>query len=207
VLHTIIEFVSRLGVSLQTYFNSEVGILGLTMFFEQQRLLAQNEATRVGIGWTFFNRYSLTDQRKRDMGSPAVHFISVIQQPGVGSLVWNGNNLLPGFQSQFLSILRGSPEDNRCRGLAEALGTALRVLITANGVPCFNPAPNNVGPALFSTSDNPPSVNPVWELVLVAEHGAFRFFTAVRRVFESPDLSPNLPPRKGWPSVPDPVIQ
>jgi hypothetical protein len=194
-----IQFVSTLGVSLQEYFNSEVGILGLTMFFEQQGRLAVNEATWIGIGWTFINRYRLSDERKMDMGFSRGSFINVIQQPIVGSHIWSGNNLLPGFQSQFLTILRGSPADSRCLGLAEALRTALRVLVTANGVPYFNPAPNNVGPALIFSSGSPPGVNPTWDLVLVAQHGAFRFWTAVRRIFESPELGPNLPPRRGWP--------
>jgi RHS repeat-associated protein len=59
-----------LGVSVNEYFNSSVGLLGLTMFFEFQASFPSGavDLERVdawgGIGWTIWNRFGLSGSKR-----------------------------------------------------------------------------------------------------------------------------------------------
>jgi RHS repeat-associated protein len=172
------------------FFNSPYGIMGLTMYMENQglpdgrlgSLPGSRQDSWIGIGWVFLNRWSLSDEQKRAMGFSTGSLIQVIQQPTVGSQVWNGNNLVQSFQDFFIAILRSDPASQGCRGLTAALVTAIRVIYTYYGIARLaglSPAPNNVGNALqFASGSSIPSIDTSrWTQTVTARWHSFTFFS------------------------------
>ncbi|MBI3896340.1 MAG: RHS repeat-associated core domain-containing protein [Acidobacteria bacterium] len=123
--------------------DSDVGVLGQTMYFEWEGQYDDdvgNGQVRgqawIGIGYTFVNRYNLSDQQKRAVDISPGSFTDVVKG---GSDVWKDGVLKK--QSVLNAILAGPASGPYCKGLWEAFETALTVLA---GI-----APNPVGDALF----------------------------------------------------------
>jgi hypothetical protein len=188
-------------MSVNQYFNSVIGLLGVTMFFEWQASFPGGviDQMRVeawaGIGWTIVNRFNLSGGARRDFyGARApVYFSETIFD---ASEVWTGLNRnaygSPGavedvklrYGSTLYEILSGSPSDGRCAALAVALGTALRVIQTAFGimiVPGAEPLPNPYPNALyFTTGGVVPGTDSVHRPVRIDVVGAVTFWGVER---------------------------
>jgi hypothetical protein len=159
-----------LRLTADQYFNSPMGLLGVTSFFENQ---ASFSVTNIdtgamqswgGMDWTIINRFNLSPAGKNDFyGARAPQPVTFAETIFKASDVWTGLNpaaygaaaavanvhLKSGFAAQLYNILSGSPDSGLCAGLAVSLGTALRVLQTASGItispgaePFSNPFPN-----------------------------------------------------------------
>jgi len=176
------EATAVMGLSLSQYFNSQIGILGVTTWFENQGYTESVVNSWIGMGWTFVNRYNLSDADKRKYGfTTSPDFRDVILQPNQ-SQVWSNGQLKAGFQTQLIRILAGSPDSQDCQGLALSLNTAARVLNTAAGNMMVVPAPNPVGNALFFASGKAiPRVHTSFSLEEVTTIDGFTFYRLVEK--------------------------
>ena len=165
-----------LDLSVDEYFNSSIGLLGMTSFFEYQASFSASsvDQTKIaawgGIHWTLINRFALSPAGKADLyGANSPKPVTFAETIFAASQVWTGLNkdaygtpgstatvsLKPGFYTQLYDILSGSPNDGRCNALAASMGTALRVLQTSTGVvivPGAEPFPNPYPDAVAFTT-------------------------------------------------------
>jgi RHS repeat-associated protein len=133
-----INYAAYLGETVQQFFDSDIGILGMMSYFEQEGSgTSSDQLLWAALDWTFVNQWNMSPADKALFYGPShipSSFAATVTTGAARSQVFTyTGQLTPGFTAQLLSILTGSPNSSQCEGLVDAFMVAQGVLNAANG--------------------------------------------------------------------------
>jgi RHS repeat-associated protein len=198
---------SLVGESINQFFNSNEGVLGMMSYFEQQGSgTTADQNVWAALDWTFENRWNLSASDKNwfyGPGNAPTTFIGTVTTGPTRSQVFTSTGqLTAGFNTQLLNILTGAENSSQCAGLEQAFDTAAGVITAAgnlkNGI---TPIPDPVPGALaFGSNGAVPSHSPyVMQTALptISDRGnVWTFFTDTYTP-PVPKPRPPRPPGRG----------
>jgi RHS repeat-associated protein len=141
------------GETLADLFNTDVGVLAVMSFFEQEGSgTTADQNLWAALDWTFVNRWQLSYSAAVAFYGSATSIPATFQATVTqGSQVFSGGVLKVGFTDMLYNILAGSPGSSACNGLDYAFAVANGVALGADGLPggIADPVP---GALQFSSS-------------------------------------------------------
>jgi RHS repeat-associated protein len=195
---------SLVGESINQFFNSNEGVLGMMSFFEQEGSgTSSDQKVWAALDWTFENRWNLSASDKNwfyGPGNAPTTFIGTVTTGPTRSQVFTSTGqLTAGFNTQLLNILTGAENSSQCAGLEQAFDTAAGVITAAgnlnNGI---TPIPDPVPGALaFGSNGAVPSHSPyVTQTALPSIKDGTNTWTFFTDTYTPPVRRPR-PPRRG----------
>jgi RHS repeat-associated protein len=124
-----IDYAGSIGMTIQQLFDSDMGILGVMSYFEQEGggdMIDQE--VWAALDWTFLNQWSLSAADKAwfygPKNIPASFAATVTTGSSRSQVFTSSGQLTPGFTTDLLNILTGPPDSSQCEGLVEAFMVA-----------------------------------------------------------------------------------
>jgi RHS repeat-associated protein len=200
-----IFYAQNFGETIEQFFNSPAGVLGVMSFFEDEgSLKGPSGATKsawAAMDWTFYNQWGLSPSQKSAFyggnNVPAT-FIDTVTQ---GSNVFTQGQLNSGFYAQLVTILTGSVNSVQCGALVDAVTVASGVVKAATNDKTIPEAAvsNSVPGALqFASGGTIPGHGPNVVEQPVAAFDGFTFYQPVAR----PTRTRPGPPKRKRPGEP-----
>jgi RHS repeat-associated protein len=158
---------SLVGETINQFFNSNEGVLGMMSYFEQEGSgSSADQKVWAALDWTFENQWNLSTSDKNWFYGPGNAPSSLIATITTGSgrsqVFTSTGQLTTNFNTQLLNTLTGAENSSQCAGLEQAFDVAAGVITGAgnlkNGI---TPIPDPVPGALqFGSNGAVPTHSP-----------------------------------------------
>jgi len=195
---------SLAGETINQFFNSNEGVLGMMSYFEQEGSgSSADQKVWAALDWTFENQWNLSASDKNWFYGPGNAPSSLIATITTGSgrsqVFTSTGQLTANFNTQLLNTLTGKENSSQCAGLEQAFDVAAGVITGAgnlkNGI---TPIPDPVPGALqFASNGAVPTHSPYvtqGSLPSITDgNNTWTFFTDTY----TPPVRRPRPPRRG----------
>ena len=185
--------------SLADLFNSNLGVLTVMSYFEQEGTGTQaDENVWTALDWTFVNRYQLPYATKLALyGSAAAipsTFVNTVTYPGAAQ-VFSGGALTLANDNLLLDILTGPQNSGSCNGLITALAVAIGV-IGDNSTAGFLPDPVPGAIYFGSNGGKSPQAGSAVGLPITDQGNKWSFYAMKPIPVVRRPLKPRTPPKR-----------